>query len=314
MDWTDFPRESTVCKLCGGSSWKPLSIQRSWPVVKCRECGLVYLRERPSEDALQDLYSESYYQDGDVGYRGYVDTFNRYNDIFMKIFSRRHRDLVRHTTGRRLLEVGCAYGFLLNYLRKRGWSVTGVEVSPLSAGYARDELNLPVHVGDVETADLPEGGFDVILLLDVLEHLHRPFDALSAMGRLLAPAGTLVVQCPWELSHWEEVAQAILRGKKPLTIEPDAVPAHLYFFSPRTLEGMLKKAGYRISGRQSGNYGAVRRKIDPPSLRGRWPVSLPFRFLYYRAGLQRLLYGLAKTLHLGNGIIRYARYQEDFPQ
>lgn len=307
MDWRSLPREKTDCILCGSSSSRLLSDQDGWPVVKCTECGLVYLRERPSEDAVRELYGRAYYEDGDVGYRGYIETFEKYHNVFMRIFRNRHRDLEKHVKGRRLLEVGCAYGFLLDYLSDMGWDVTGVEISPLSSSYARDRLGLDVRTGSVETADLKEGSFDAILLLDVLEHLHRPYDTLDRIARLLTPEGVLVVQCPWELFHWEEVMEALLRGMKPGTIEPDSVPAHLYFFQPKTLEGVLKKGGFKIIARQSGNYGAVRRRVSPPVIRTDNPLPTFFRFIYFRLGLQRLLYSVAKLLHLGSGIIRYAR-------
>ena len=307
MDWTGLPRESTDCILCGSPEHMVLSVQDGWPVVKCTCCGLVYLRERPSEDAVAEMYSRSYYEDGNVGYSGYADTFHEYRGVFRKIFDRRHRDLRKHVDGNRILEVGCAYGFLLDHLRKKGWEVTGVEVSPLSSAYAREELGLDVRTGSVEDADLEEGSFDAVLLLDVLEHLHRPYDILARIASLLSPRGVLVVQCPWELYHWEEIAQALLRRRRPGTIRPDAVPAHLYFFGPRTLEGVLRKGGYEIAARQSGNYGAVRRRVQPPEIRGSNPVATLFRFIYYRAGLQRLLYAVARVLHLGNGLIRYAR-------
>ena len=306
MDWTGFPREHTRCILCGSDSGELLSIQRSWPVVRCRECGFVYLSDRPSEDALEKLYSNAYYEDGDVGYKGYMETFSRHHDVFMRLFARRERDLRRRVSGRRLLEVGCAYGLLLDFLAEHGWDVAGVEVSPLSSAYARETLGLDVRTGALETAGFPDGSFDVVLLLDVLEHLHRPFDTLGEISRLLAPGGVLVVQCPWELFHWEEVMQALLTGRRPGTIEPDAVPAHLYFFGPGTLERMLRKGGFRIAGRQSGNYGEVRRRVLPPVCSSRNPVARSLHFAYHRMGIQRVLYTAARLAGLGNGLIRYA--------
>jgi len=306
LDWTGFPRETTDCILCGSHSRRLLGLHKSWPVVRCTECGLVYLSERPAEEALARMYGKAYYEDGQVGYLGYVETFRTYNEIFKSIFDRRERDLRARTDGRRLLEVGCAYGFLLDHLRSRGWDVKGVEVSPLSSAYAREDLHLDVQTGTLASATFPEGSFDVILLLDVLEHLHQPYRTLSAIKSLLSPGGMLVVQCPWELYHWEEIAEALLSGKRPGTIEPDAVPAHLYFFQPATLEGVLEKAGFRIAGRQSGNYGEVRRHIKPAVCESSNPLVRFMHMAYHRMGLQSLLYAVAEAVGLGNGIIRYA--------
>ncbi len=314
LDWSRLPREETDCILCGPASYEILSVQDGWPVVRCTDCGLVYLRERPSEAAVAEMYGKSYYDNGDVGYSGYVDTFRRYRGIFLEIFEKRHRDLSEYATGNRLLEVGCAHGFLLDFLRGKGWRVTGVDVSPLSSEYARRELGLDVHTGSVEDLDAPEGTFDVILLLDVLEHLHRPFDVLSKLRMLLAPGGILVVQCPWELYHWEKAASAILQGKKPGTIRPDAVPAHLYFFGPRTLDRVIMRGGFTIKHRQSGNYGAVKGRMNPPAIKTGNPFSTALRFVYFRMGVRKMLYGISRRLYLGNGLIRYATPVEDPPR
>lgn len=306
MDWSTLPREHTPCILCGADKPVLLSTRKTWPVSRCPVCGLVYLSDRPSEGALAELYGRSYYEDGEVGYQGYISTFERFRAVYERLFDRRAKDLEAISSGRRVLEVGCACGFLLDHLRGRGWEVSGLEISPFSAEAARSRLGLDVHTGTLETAPYPDQSFDVILMLDVLEHLHRPFDSLRIASRLLAPHGILVVQCPWELSHWEEVGQAMLRGSKPGTIEPDAVPAHLYFLNPRTLDSIIEKGGFSIVKRQSGNYGEIRRRLDPRAVRTGSPAEILFRLVYFRLGLQRLLYCLAARAGLGNGLIRYA--------
>ena len=309
MDWNNIPRETVPCALCGSAEHEPLRLVRSWPVVRCRVCGLVYLRERPTETALEQVYSEEYYDGGDVGYHGYVRTFEEHRGLFQKIFARRSRDLRRHVRSgaSSLLEIGCAHGFLLDHLRAAGWKVCGYEVSPLSGEYARRELGLDVKIAPgLEQAGFEPGSFDVVLMLDVLEHLHRPFDILRETARLLRPEGTLVVQCPYELYHWEEALEAVFRGTRAGRIEPDAVPAHLYFFQPRTLDEFIRKGGFRISGRQSGNYGSVRRRVDPPAICTGSLAERLFRLVYFGMGLQRLLYLAARLMGQGNGLIRYA--------
>ena len=105
--------------LCGASEPEPLSTQRSWPVARCRNCGLIYLSCRPVESALENMYSKEYYDSADVGYGGYVANFNRYNKIFTRLFDRRADDIEPYRGRGRLLEVGCAHGFLLDHLKKR---------------------------------------------------------------------------------------------------------------------------------------------------------------------------------------------------
>jgi len=310
MDWTSFPREKVNCKLCGSNTRELLSIQQTWPVSLCKKCGLIYLSERPDETALEDMYSKDYYEKPDVGYGGYVDNFNKYNKIFLKLFKKRAKDIRRFKGNGKLLEVGCAHGFLLDYLRNDGWDARGLEVSPLAAKYAQTELNLDVFCGKIEEAGYKDNSFDVILLLDVLEHLHRPFQVLNEIGRILVPGGVLVVQCPWELTHWEELAEAFLKKMKPCSITADAIPAHLYFFGPETLEGFLKKGNFSVFSRQSGNYGAIRRHIKPTAVKVGSPLEQLGRYIYFRLGVQQLFYKIARLLGKGNGLIRYARFNK----
>ncbi len=310
MDWSKFPREDVRCKLCGASKAETLSIQRSWPVSRCKKCGFIYLSSRPVESALEEMYNKEYYDSADVGYGGYADNFIKYNSIFTELFNRRAENIEPFRGQSRLLEVGCAHGFLLDHLRKRQWKVKGLEVSPLAAKYAKEELNLDVFCGKLENALYKTNSFDVVLLLDVLEHLHRPFETLKEIGRILTSDGVLVVQCPWELTHWEEIAEARLKKMKPCTITPDAIPAHLYFFGPDTLEAFLQKGGFSTFKKQSGNYGAIRRHIKPVPINVGPFYEKFFRFVYFKAGLQKLVYALAKTFGKGNGLIRYARYKK----
>ncbi len=309
MSMTYLPREKTSCIICGSSETRLLGSWKGWTVGRCIVCGLVYLPERPSEDSLEELYCRDYYEvDGVAGYDGYVEHHQRYAEVYRMLFDRRLRDLEPFAGQRRLLDVGCAHGFLLDHFRSSGWQVCGAETSPLSSRYAREELGLDVRTGTIVEAGFDCSSFDVILLLDVLEHLHRPYETLREAGRLLTPDGILVVQCPWELSHWEEVGEALLRGKRTGGIEPDSIPAHLYFFSPRTLDAVIESGGFKVIRRQSGNYGEIRRRVAPPPLICGSPLESAFRVVYFRLGLQTLLYGIARYLGLGNGLIRYARF------
>ncbi len=306
MDWGALPREKVPCVLCGCVDPVLLMVSRGWPVSRCPVCGLVYLSERPTEKSLSAMYSDDYYDRAEVGYGGYVENFHRFRGVFNRLFEARARSLEPYRGAGRLLEVGCAHGFLLDHLKGRGYHVTGVEVSPVASGYASGTLGLDVRRTTLEAAGFPENSFDIVLMLDVLEHLHRPRDVLREAGRVLKPGGVLLVQCPWELTHWEEVLQAFLRGKRTGRIHPDAVPAHLYFFSPRTLESTLESGGFRVVHRESGNYGAVRSRMSPPVINTGSPLERAFRLVYYRLGLQRAMYAAATRLGWGNGLIRYS--------
>lgn len=300
--------EHVHCPLCSGDDARLLSIQKGvYGVVKCRVCGLVYLSPRPARESIAAIYDEQYYKDPTVGYPDYLKTFHDYREIFMQIFNERLEAVSTFKERGRVLEVGCAHGLLLDHFRKHGWDTYGVELSQASARYATDVLHLNVQDVPLEQADFPDDFFDVILMLDVIEHFPDHKAAFDVVRRALKQDGIIVAQVPWELSHWEKVLCAIANGRKPGTIEPDAVPAHLCFFTPRTLRLMLEKHGFQVIKRDSGNYGRIRERIFPPSTDSKCPLCRLLKTLYYRLGLRRLLRRLAPKLKQGSGVILYAR-------
>jgi len=300
--------EHVRCPLCRANNCRLLSVQKGiYGVVKCRVCGLVYLSPRPTRDAIAAIYDEEYYKDPTVGYPDYLKTFYDHREVIMQIFGERLEAVNRFKEKGRILEVGCAYGTLLDHFRKHGWDTYGVELSKASSRYASDVLELNVQNVPFSDANLPDSFFDVILMLDVIEHFPDHKVAFDVVRGALKEDGIIVAQVPWELSHWEKVLCAIANSRKPGTIEPDAVPAHLCFFTPRTLRLMLEKHGFEVIERGSGNYGRIRERIFPPDTADKCLLRRLLKIIYYRLGVRRLLRHLAPRLKQGSGVILYAK-------
>jgi len=300
------PTEEVPCPLCGRPGGKVLSVQLGrFGVVKCGRCRLVRLSPRVAAAAAATLYDEPYFARG--GYDDYVATFERFRPIYERLFARRLSLVRRYVPGPgRILECGCAYGFQLMWLRRQGWEVVGDELSPAAAAFARDNFGLNVITGPLETTPLPPASFDVIYLIDLVEHLYDAAAALANVRAALKPSGVALVQSPYELYHWEKRGQAWRERKKAGTVAPDAVPYHVMFFTPRTLRLLLVKSGFSILRRHSGNYGAVRRYLTPPRVTGAsWPETAA-RFVYHNMGIRAALQHIAALLKQGSGIIYIA--------
>lgn len=300
------PVEEVPCPLCGAAGGRLLSTQLGrFGVVKCGRCGLVRLSPRLTADAARRLYDATYYAAG--GYDDYVETFERFRGIYEKLFAKRLALLSRHVSRPgRLLEAGCAHGFQLEWLRRQGWEVVGNDVSAEAAAYARQRFGLEVIEGPLEEAALEPASFDVVYLVDIVEHLYDAAAALANVRAALKPGGIILVQVPYELYHWEKIGQALRERKKPGAVAPDAVPYHVTFFTPRTLKSMLRRCGFRVLARYSGNYGAIRKHLSPPKVRADSALETAARFIYYKLGLRAVLQALALTFKQGSGVIYVA--------
>ena len=135
-----------------------------------------------------------------------------------------------------VLDVGCATGALLAFLRDRGWRVTGVEISPC-AEYAHKERNLDIRNLPLEENNFPSGCFDAVLASHLIEHLNDPRSFLTETHRVLKNGGRVFITTP-NISGF----QARLYGGRWRS----AIFDHLYLFSVRTLTNLLKSAGFKI--------------------------------------------------------------------
>jgi 2-polyprenyl-3-methyl-5-hydroxy-6-metoxy-1,4-benzoquinol methylase/outer membrane murein-binding lipoprotein Lpp len=145
---------------------------------------------------------------------------------------------------KRVLDVGCANGYLARVLVENGCTVSGVEVDAAAAEQARSLLQ-DLVVGDLEqldlAAELGTGRFDVVVLGDVLEHLRDPLPVLRSVRPLLAQGGYVVMSIP-NVAHGA-VRVSLLKGRfdyRPLGLLDTT---HLRFFTRESLTALLHDAG-----------------------------------------------------------------------
>ncbi len=159
-----------------------------------------------------------------------------------------HAKVVRLVgTGKRVLELGCATGYMSQVFRDRGCQVVAVELDARAAARALKYCER-VIVGDLDVMDLGQvlGGarFDVVVAADVLEHLKEPPAVLQAVRKCLRP-GAYVVACIPNVAHGS-VRLALLRGEFPYSERGLLDRTHLRFFTRQTIEQLFENAGYEI--------------------------------------------------------------------
>jgi len=154
---------------------------------------------------------------------------------------------------RRIFDLGCGNGAVAAHLSRLGYEVHGVDTSEEGIAIAKeDHPDIDLHQRSVyEPLALDFGQFPVVLSLEVIEHLYYPRKLCSTALDLLEPGGTLILSTPYH-AYLKNLALA-LTGRLDSHFTALWDHGHIKFFSPRTLEKLLREAGFaNISFRRVG--------------------------------------------------------------
>ena len=236
--------ETVSCNLCGADNAETIFAGAGWqqPVpegcalVRCRQCGLMYLSTRPTPDEIGAYYTPDYtpYRSAIEDERSWLMRTIRKGKLVKRC------KLVEKYSGLktgRILDVGCSTGLFLHEMAQAGWETCGVELTPDVAEYARTRFGLDVFTGMLSEASFPPQSFDVISFWDVLEHTFSPAAELARASQLLKPDGLLAINIP--NYHCPDRQ---LFGPHWVGYDP---PRHLYVFTRATLTALLHKTRFR---------------------------------------------------------------------
>lgn len=223
--------EAPACGACGFDRWTPAGEVCGKRYAECLRCGVVRLYDRVAADRLDLLYGD-YYPGADPS----PDELRRQLDNPTFAHRRRRLESVVPADRRRILEIGCGDGNFLAHLRMHGWTVRGSEYDGQTAALVRRRHGIDVHVGDVADAPPPDAPFPAVAAYHVLEHVYRPAAWLAAVRAMLAPDGILHLQVP----NYGSLSRR-LTGTAWASL---MFPQHVYFYTPRTLAELLRRAGF----------------------------------------------------------------------
>ncbi|HLW64030.1 MAG TPA: class I SAM-dependent methyltransferase [Gemmataceae bacterium] len=235
--------EDAACPLCHGRHWSPLieaqdSIAGSeglwFAVVQCDSCGMCYTNPRPDVATVSQFYPPHY--------SPHEAKPHRQRSVWSKLKfwnqPRVEKRPIPWHGQRRLLDFGCGNGSYMQIMQRRGWTVTGLDVSERMVERIRNELGLNAFVGTLPHLDLEPESFDVITMWHALEHLHDPLPVLREARSLLVRGGKIVISVP-NIDSWP------FRwfGRNWFALE---LPRHLSHFMPATLAEMVERAGFAV--------------------------------------------------------------------
>lgn len=231
--------ETASCPLCKSPSNSIIHTFGGLHVVSCRNCGLRYLNPRIRESVLKERYERGTYFSGG-GASGYEDY--HLQEMSLRLTFRRFLKNLKKLVpqARNVLEVGCGHGFLLDEARAFFTRLTGTEMAAEAGAKARETSGADVHIGSADSLPPEMKDFDIIIMINVIEHVYEPVRLLVSLRERLAAGGVMVIATPDIGSFWYKTMKKRWPSFK--------IPEHVAFYDKRTLSELLRRAGFRPSG------------------------------------------------------------------
>lgn len=230
---------AVACNLCGGERFQVLEDgEKPIYVLKCTNCGLVFVDPVPEPAWLAAHYDENYY----------ADWTGAQQEKRLRMWRKRLDTIERLSPRGNLLDVGCATGTFLQLAQNSGWKVQGTEFSPYAASFARNLLKTDIFCGHLMDAGHEDASFDVVTCWHVLEHLPNPLQYLQEAHRILKSSGILVIAVPNVDDYIMKIAYRIVKRRPMKLYLPADREVHLFHFSAETLLMYLERTGFHCAG------------------------------------------------------------------
>ena len=221
-----------ICRICtNDQGLKTLRVRRA-QYVQCPMCHCIFVDPYPGSELNQVFQGLET-----------VERLEKEEAKRLRYFDRRlarlEQRLGKSYRGARMLEIGCGAGILLQEAWRHGWYADAVELSTELAAVARgNNPEAQIITGDIQTLEPAGTPYDVVLSLDVLEHVLEPMAMIENCREFLKPGGLLLLQTPNTRS-----LRGRIQAAKWDMLDPDQ---HLNLFSPDALRVLLTTVGFEI--------------------------------------------------------------------
>lgn len=195
-------------------------------IARCRYCRTLKTFPSKNNRAFDPVCTKADLYEGQV---------KRFEKLFAPVVSR----IKKYSPGKRVLDVGCSTGILLNLLQKKHFDVRGIEPNAKACRKARSRLPGRVHQGTLATfLKKYKTKSDCIIYNHVMEHIPDPAREVARAKSALMPGGLLVVGVP-NTDNWI----FRIRGKYWESLLPNE---HIWQMNTHDLCGLLEKNGFVI--------------------------------------------------------------------
>ena len=219
----------------------------------CGACGLVFRARFPSAEELDEIYRQAYAEENICG----SNTNQESGDYAARNYAHYLLSKVIKS-GDRYLDFGAGSGALIAELKKLGFVGDGLEFSASARDYSLTNRAISLRA---DLSDVPDGFYQVISMIEVIEHLTDLNGTLKELFRVLAPGGRILITTPSraglraliEKGYWREAQKKF----------------HLFLFDMNSLGFYLKRTGFVD----------VKRNVFSPLQKTGWKHAIYFRVI-----------------------------------
>ncbi|HET6767043.1 MAG TPA: class I SAM-dependent methyltransferase [Chitinophagaceae bacterium] len=214
----------TLCLVCNGANIQTLNGYERHGLVKCGNCGFVFMKKIPTSTELENYYSVYAYENEKeipgptrLSLENLLDSFEKYRQ------------------NNRILDVGCGEGWILELAMKRGWETYGTEFSSRAIEIC-EKKGIKMYTGILNPANMKEKDFDIIVSSETIEHINNPREELANIYQLLRKGGLFYITTP----NFNSYLRRMMKDKYAIIKYPE----HLSYYTTATLNKVLKQTGF----------------------------------------------------------------------
>jgi 2-polyprenyl-3-methyl-5-hydroxy-6-metoxy-1,4-benzoquinol methylase len=276
------------CPACAGDRKSLLGWKNGYPLRQCARCFVVFTEETTESKVLADLY-DHYYDNASFCMNSAAAASL---DSLAKSFAG-HRE-----TGR-WLDIGFGEGGMLAVAERHGWSCYGTELSPAALAHGKRRSWVVAADADTDPRFVRQG-FDIVTMIELLEHLPTPVHLLFAAARWLRPGGLLYITTP--------NARSLNRCVLGLNWSVVSPPEHLVLWTAVGLRKCLARAGFAVQAVRTDGFNPFEivdrlrgpRSAAPSRNSAGFAMNEAFSSSSLRRGLKRGINCLLSLFRLGD--------------
>lgn len=216
------------------TSHKQQFIVNEYSILKCTQCGLGSAKIKKNLN-FKEIYDKSYFEGGKSD--GYLNYHGSKNVLKIEFNSIKNQILkYKPKLGTNLLEIGCAYGYLLETFSPL-FKVYGIEISDHAINICHKK-GLNVINADQARSLNNIGIFELVIMLDVIEHLIDPDNIFQQISACTKKDALLIIST----GDFDSIVSLFFKKYWRLMTPPQ----HLWFYNKKSITKFLDNYGFRV--------------------------------------------------------------------